>query len=231
MKTVTVSAIAAFLVASTAAHAALITVAGDPISGGQLSGSTFNLATEGTNGDTNNFPNGERPSLAIDGDINSKYLNFAQEFTGYVVLPAFGSSIVKGIEFVTANDSTVRDPASYTLYGSNSLTVLPTSSFDLVANGFFQISTGVLALPNTGTNITGDTSKSEGRGFSSSVGFANSTAYTSYILVFPTIRDTGAANSMQIAEAVLSTIPEPTSALMLGIGALGLAGFRRRKVA
>ena len=214
-----------------AAHAALVTVPGSSIKGGELVGGTFTEATPGTVAATNNHPAGEPPAASIDGVITTKYLNFAKEDTGYIVIPSGGASIVTGIDFVTANDSTARDPASYILYGSNSVSILTASLFTLAGNGFTQISTGALALPNTGPNLTGNLANSEGRGQPSSVTFANSTAYTSYILTFPTLRDTATANSMQIAEAVLTgtVVPEPSAAGFLILSLLGALSGRRRQ--
>jgi PEP-CTERM motif len=214
-----------------AVHAVNITIAGDSIKGGELIAGTFTAAIVGTAGGANNFPAGEPPASAIDGVAvgagATKYLNFAKEDTGYIVLPS-GGTIVNGISFVTANDDPRRDPASYILYGSNAVSSLAASIYTLAGDGFTQISTGALTLPNTGTNLSGNLAGSEGRGLAASVAFANTTPYTSYILVFPTIRDT-TANSMQIAEAVLTfSVPEPATTGFLALGLLGALTTRRR---
>lgn len=233
MKRFTLTALAAILLGSAAAQAITITVVGDPIKGGQLAGTVFTEALPGELFGQNSTPGGggERAPLSIDGDIGTKYLNFGQEFTGYIVLPAGGLSNVTGINFVTANDSPDRDPASYTVYGSNSVLSLASSTYDLITNGFTEISTGLLTLPNTGQNLTGNLSQTEGRGYAASVSFGNAAAYTSYLLVFPTIRNTNTANSMQIAEATLqgTFVPEPTSALLLSSGLVFLGTVRRRR--
>jgi PEP-CTERM motif len=42
------------------------------------------------------------------------------------------------------------------------------------------------------------------------------------------VRDSAAANSMQISDIRFETIPEPTTALLGALGALGLVTRRRR---
>ena len=56
--------------------------------------------------------------------------------------------------------------------------------------------------------------------------FNNSEAYTSYMVVFPTVKDEGGANSMQIAEIQLDTVPEPAASSLL---LFSLAGFLLRR--
>ena len=221
---------ASFLLAAAvhSTHAATITVSGSALKGGELLAGVFTEATTGTAAGINNSPPSEPASAAIDADNGSKYLNFAREDTGYIVIPAVGPAIVTGINFVTGNDAPNRDPASYILFGSNSVSSLAASIFSIAGNGFTQISAGALSLPNTGTNLTGNLAQSEGRGYAASVIFTNSTAYTSYILTFPTLR--GAENSMQIAGAVLTgtVIPEPATGVFAGLALVGMFGLRRR---
>ncbi|MHC4741122.1 MAG: hypothetical protein ACYS8Z_04390, partial [Planctomycetota bacterium] len=55
------------------------------------------------------YPGHEGPGNAVDGTLN-KYLNFGQTNSGFIVTPAFGSSIIDGFEITTANDAIERDP-------------------------------------------------------------------------------------------------------------------------
>jgi len=207
------------------AHAVLITVPGSPIGGGQLVGTTFTIATaavapEGTNA----YPPNEPPNDAIDGTNGAKYLNFGELNTGYIVTPLVGLSNVTGLTLGTANDAPARDPATFSLYGSNTQVASGVAGTTFNLSNFTAIAlnqnAGLDADPGRLTTIPDRT-------------FANAANYTTYLLIFPTIRDVGGANSMQIGEAALqgTIVPEPASAALFGIGALGLAGFRRRRTA
>ena len=67
---------------------------------------------------TSNYPAGEAPAKAIDGDGGTKYLNFARLHTGIIVTPA-AASVVKSIALSTAGDAVERDPTSVAIYGTN----------------------------------------------------------------------------------------------------------------
>jgi hypothetical protein len=193
---------------------------GDAILGGERVGGQFVVGTAGTTANVNNWPGGESPDHAIDG-VGQKYLNFGREDTGFIVTPASGSSVVTKLKFWTANDAVPRDPASFELWGTNAA-ISGSGPFALA--GFEQIASGPLALPASrnpgGANELLSTN-------SQIVSFDNSDAYTSYLVLFPTVKDGAAANSMQIAE-VQANIPEP-STLALVLVLAGLAIVRRRK--
>ena len=195
------------------AHAIPITVAGDPIFAGQLGGGFFTI--------DNNSPGNEQVPKVIDGNSNTKYLNFSKENTGYFVTPNIGSSTVTGINFTTANDTPGRTPSSFSLYGSNTATPIPGEAIVYSIEDFMLISGGPLFL-------------SSDPFVSSSISFPNTLPFESYILVFPSIKDSG-ANSMQIAEAVLTgTVPDKGSTLalmVLSIASLGVIGMYRRSAA
>src|SRR6187402_374031 len=142
-----------------------------------------------------NYPTpGEVPAKAIDGITlqtpGNKYLNFGKLFTGFIVTPS-SSSTVQSIRTWTANDATERDPTSFEVWGTNSAIVSADNSTGLAEPWSF-IGEGVLVPPTARGAV------------SPSVNFTNSTAYSSYKVIFPTVRN-AAGNSMQVGEVELFT--------------------------
>ena len=151
-----------------------------------------------------NFPAGEAPAKAIDG-TSDKYLNFAKLGTGFIVTPAVGSTIVQSLEVTAANDAEERDPASFELWGTNDAIASVENSAGL-AESWSLISSGALSLPSARDTAA------------PLIDFANVDAYTSYKVLFPTIKNAGTANSMQVAEVSLYTDLLGTSADVLNAG-------------
>jgi len=163
-------------------------------------------------GSSANYPGGEPPQAAIDGSLYSKYLNFDKLNTGFTVSGAKSSFPVTQMVLVTANDAPERDPASYTLEGSNDGTI------------WTPISSGALALPDgRNTSIANFTVNSQ------SITFANSATFSNYRVVFPTVKNAGAANSMQIAEVSLLGMFDPGADVLdlqpYVVGAYGAGTF------
>lgn len=205
---------------------------------GFASAVSINVGVTGTAGGVNNWPAGEAPAFAIDG-LPGKYLNFGKVNTGIVVTPSAGSSVATSITLWTANDAVERDPSSYQVFGTNS-DVSGGGSYD--SSIFTLISSGVVDLP-AGRNLTANPLDSAN---SYTASFANTDAFTSFLVLFPTVKNEGTANSMQIGEIQLgsagggifspgdtifgvqaaSTIPEPTTGIL---ALLGLAPMLRRR--
>jgi hypothetical protein len=141
-----------------------------------------------TDTSTNAPPAAEGVEHVIDG-VSQKYLNFLEFNSGFIVTP-LGSTVVNGLRAWTANDAVERDPASYKIEGSTA-----------GSNGpWTVISEGPLSLP-AGRNGSGTTPLRGG--LNQTVRFNNTTAYTSYRVTFPTVKNSGTANSMQVAEVDL----------------------------
>lgn len=138
-------------------------------------------------------PANEGVERVID-NVGQKYLNFLDFDSGFIVTP-LGSTVVNALRFWPANDATERDPTSYRLEGSTAGAAGP----------WTLISEGPLNLP-LARNTGGVTTALRG-GTQELVRFNNTTPYTSYRVTFPTIRNAGTANSMQIAEVDFHFIP------------------------
>jgi hypothetical protein len=140
-------------------------------------------------------PVAQESFAVIDGNVNSKYLNFGINNTGFIVTPSRGPEAVNAFQITTANDAEGRDPAKYEIYGTNDAIASAVHS-DGAGETWTLISSGDLTLPST--RLTAD----------EVVSFANDTAYASYKVIFPEIKGPaattvppagGTITSMQIA--------------------------------
>jgi len=179
------------------APAALLLTPGDAILGVQVVDLVINVGSQGNAAGANNWPTFESPEKAIDG-VAQKHLNFAETNTGLLVTPALGSSLATSLTIWTANDAEARDPASYEVWGTNVGPLTSGGPFSLI--DFQLLSQGPLSLPSSRNGIVDDPLDDAS---SQTVGFEKQLAYTSYLIVFPTVKDPGSANSMQIAEVQL----------------------------
>ncbi|MEM9660208.1 MAG: hypothetical protein AAF961_17725, partial [Planctomycetota bacterium] len=121
---------------------------------------------------------------------DTKYLNFAELDTGFIVTPFEGPSVAQSIQFTTANDAVPRDPTSFQLYGTND-PIMSVDNGDGLGEAWTLIFEDSLTLTDDRLTL-GD-----------AISFANSTSYASYKVQFPTVKDAAAANSMQIADVDL----------------------------
>ncbi len=186
-------------------RAELLLSPGDQIVGGVLTGNNFVEGQAGTAGGVNNWPAAEPPVELIDGSYGgdgAKYLNFFELNTGVIITPVAGATVVTSMTLWTANDAEARDPTSYALYGTNVPVIPGGPGATYAASAFTLISSGPVLLPaerNTVATPIGATPFSVG--FRQTIEIANSASFTSYMLVFPTVKDAAAANSMQVSEA------------------------------
>lgn len=147
-----------------------------------------------------NYPVNEAPKFCIDGDPNTKYLNFGEVNSGIIVTPAIGSSLLDSFQITTANDSPERDPVVWMVYGTND-EIVTADNGDGKTENWTLICGGTLALP------------AERLTAGAVYVIANQAEpYTSYKVLFPTVKNAATANSMQIADIQLygtAVVPEP----------------------
>jgi len=169
----------------------------------------------------NDWPANESPNLAIDDNVNTKFLHFKGESqpTGFQVTPTAGPTIVTELIFTTANDAPERDPVAFELSGSNGSIDGP---YTMIAAGDIVDFARITAWPRFTSNTTPIT-------------FPNTVAYTHYQLLFTKVRNPAGANSMQIAEVEFIGIPagitppaaDPASAdLFLEGGSVVISEFK-----
>lgn len=175
-----------------------------PTATGILSPTDPIIAFDTDSGTASASPGGEQAFNVLDGNSGTKYLNFGEFNTGFIVTPT-AASVIQSFRITTANDAADRDPASYVIYGTND----PITSF-AHGNGrdeaWTAIASGNLSLPN-GRQADGGV-----------VSFANTQSYTSYKVVFPTVKDPGAANSMQLADFQFYTNTSGSGGGLLAVG-------------
>ncbi|MGL4512380.1 MAG: hypothetical protein ACRCT8_04760 [Lacipirellulaceae bacterium] len=142
------------------------------------------------------YPDGEPPSALFDGLASTKYLNFAQRNSGFIITPStLGAA--RSFRITTANDAPERDPATWEVYGTNSpITSLDDSAGDGETWSF--LAGGGLSLPNERSTA------------GSVVSIANNASFSSYRVVFPSLKNDVSACCLQIADFELFSTPTGT---------------------
>jgi hypothetical protein len=105
------------------------------------------------------YPTAESPRQAIDGLSTTKYLNFGNVGSGFIVTPTLLPGIpIDGFRITTGNDAPGRDPASWSLFGFNGTLITMDSGPDAggppteinetgMAEAWVPIASGSVALP------------------------------------------------------------------------------------
>lgn len=200
----------------------------------------FQVGTATGTANANSWPAAESPDKATDGITSSKYLNFGELNTGYIFTLSSGTVVANGLSLTTANDAPERDPLTVSIYGSNA----PTAAANTTPGTTYNLSLFTPIVLNLATGLATDPGRTTAAPL---LTFTNTTAYSTYLVVFPTVRNAAAANSMQIAEARLTSggatgtpisnagtiaggqlIPEPSSLALLS-ASVGLLALRRRR--
>jgi hypothetical protein len=144
----------------------------------------------------NDWPGNEAPNQAIDDQTVTKYLHYNATLgpTGIRVTPKAGATVVTGVRFCSANDTTSypgRAPVTYELSGSN---VSIDGPYTLISKGDIKDFAGPTVWPNFTWTTT-------------PMKFPNTIAYKHYQLLFPMIWYTkypGSSDAlMQVAEIEL----------------------------
>ena len=181
---------------------ATYTSAASQVLGGWVNGENFTIGTVGTTSNATNWPAAESPDKVVDANTGTKFLIHRNSHAGVILKPTNSSLVFNRLSLSTANDASERDPASFILYGSssnltgNASTNIPISSLTQIASG----NVTMLSDRNAGPTV---------------IQFANSVAYTSYVVVFPTVRSTVSNNLMQISEIQLSQGATPPLAVAM----------------
>jgi hypothetical protein len=68
---------------------------------------------------SDNSPSAAQVGSVIDGDGETKYLNFDGGNSGFTVTPSMGASTVTGLKFTCGGHAPERDPATFVLSGSS----------------------------------------------------------------------------------------------------------------
>jgi len=150
------------------------------------------LAVDPDTGIHSNYPAQESPWNCVDQDSFTKYLNFGMAGTGVIVTPLYGPSTVESMRLTTAGDAPERDPGSWELYGTN--------------DAIFSEDNGIGDGESWTLIASGDANLPDNRNTAGPIyTFANATSYSSFKVIFPTLKDPTSANSMQIADISLFT--------------------------
>ena len=131
------------------------------------------------------YPGNEGPGNVLDGNSNTKYLNFGRLRAGFIVTPTGGASTLGSLNLTTANDSSERDPTTIEVYGTNE-PILSLDNSAGQAESWTPLASENLALSDNRLTV------------SEVISLNISVAYTSYKVIFGGTK--GVGNSMQIAD-------------------------------
>ncbi|MDB6109856.1 MAG: Immunoglobulin I-set domain protein [Pedosphaera sp.] len=129
------------------------------------------------------------PANVIDNNLGTKFGANVNGPCGLVISPSVGATLVTGLRFFTANDSTGRDPADYKLEGS----INGGSTYSLIASNSVTLPD---ARNNAGTTDPLVAAAKE-------VSFNNANGYTTYRLTFSHYKGGAGQTSCQLGDVEL----------------------------
>ena len=176
--------------------------AASQVLGGWVNGGNFTIGSVGATNPGNNWPSAESPDKVVDANTGSKFLIFRNSNVGLILKPTNSSLVFNRLSLSTANDFPDRDPASYIIYGSTS-NLTGSAGTNIPISNLTEIASG---------NVTMLSARSAGP---TVIQFANHVAYTSYVVVFPTVRNPTGNNLTQISEIQLSQGTNPPLAVAM----------------
>ena len=170
-----------------------------------LSPGDFIIAIDEDFSSRSSSPGNEEAANAIDGNVNTKYLNFGRENSGFIVTPASGAAAVQSFRITTANDEPPRDPAAYAIYGTNDA-ITSTGHSAGNAETWTLVASGERSLPDARFTTA------------PVVSFGNNVSYSSYCFLVTELKDSARANSMQFSELECFTLPDAQGESVLAPG-------------
>ncbi|QDU58937.1 DUF4185 domain-containing protein [Aeoliella mucimassa] len=163
-----------------------------------LPSATTLLAIQDVTGtSTSSSPSTDSAANAVDGDAGTSYSNSGAEYAGLIVTPSAGPSVVAAFRVTTSSDSPGSDPSSWVLYGTHQTIVSQEHSAG-TDESWTYIDSGTLSLPSERST--------EG----SLIEVDNSLSFSTYRIVFPTLREAG-SDSLQIGDLEFYALDRDTS--------------------
>ncbi|MBN8456880.1 MAG: autotransporter-associated beta strand repeat-containing protein [Verrucomicrobia bacterium] len=193
---------AGLLLSAAGLSAAPVLTIGDPVFAYDTDSAGTN--TGGINYPATGYPAAESPAHAIDGSSSTKYLNYSKYCAGIIVTPS-AAAAAQSMVLTTANDSSERDPSSYIILGSNE-TITSADKSNGWSDHWTYIAQGTLSLPSGRQTVA------------SPINFTNTKTFSSYWIVFPTVKDATGNNLMQIADIQLYTGSNGTGSAIFASG-------------
>lgn len=142
--------------------------------------------TSGSDGPASATPDGFPVAQLIDGNNQTDYRNLGKEGSAFIVTLSGGPAVVTGFRMTTGSAPRSADPVRWQLFGANAPTEIENYSDD---DEVWQlIGDGSVQLP------------SERAAAGPVVELANSTAYSSYRMVFVELVNSAEADFVQLAE-------------------------------